>query len=154
MNKNKRPLTQIELEEEAARISDCDFSFTGLDDSGSELSLCENDPGFSSSNSDENSSEDGSNEEVGWMETVLKFSPFEFTGLSGILTAFPQTSVELKPIDIFKTFINQEAIQLMVVETNRYAKNLADQKRLVRSARISRWYDTNEEEIYKFIGKV
>lgn len=85
-----------------------------------------------------------------WSEVVIGFARFDFIGATGSL--IPEIQ-HMLPIDIFKLFIDQEIIDLMVRETNRYAIEMKDNKRLVRSARISRWYDTNEEEMRTFIGK-
>lgn len=49
--------------------------------------------------------------------------------------------------------MTDEIMDLMIEQTNNYAIELQRLKRVVRSARISRWHNTDREEMEAFLGK-
>ncbi|KAJ8949041.1 hypothetical protein NQ314_008292 [Rhamnusium bicolor] len=61
-----------------------------------------------------------------------------------------KTSIK-KPIDIFKYFITDEVLDLIVTETNIYAHQELHKRHKIKS-RIKSWTDTNRDEIRTFLG--
>lgn len=86
-----------------------------------------------------------------WSSIVLPFSKFAFDGASPVpflITLYKE------PLYIFNLFFTNDMLDLMAEQRNNYDKDLWRKKRLVRSARITRWYDTDKEEMTKIIGKL
>ncbi len=85
-----------------------------------------------------------------WKSDFSMGTKFRFTGISGL-----QIPIEERPIsfaNIFEQMIDKKVIQLMVLETNRYAHQVIDNSNLARTSRMKKWTDTNEEEMRKFIA--
>lgn len=57
-----------------------------------------------------------------------------------------------RPIDVYKNFISDDIIYIMVEETNRYADQYFDLNRVKPNARAQKWFDTDFNEMHKFIG--
>lgn len=104
----------------------------------------------------EREADDSSNEEVNhvsdnedidlvWFRDVLDVAKLQFSGQSGLQMDIQHKGDNIDPIDVYKTIINKDVINLMVLETNRYAAQLLASKRLSRSSRLSRWRNTNNE---------
>ncbi|XP_043496863.1 piggyBac transposable element-derived protein 1-like [Polistes fuscatus] len=75
-----------------------------------------------------------------WSEFSGRQKIFPFTGTSGINVKLPNT---INPYEVFSLFVNEEVINLIVKETNRYAE---------RS--VHHWKPTNPNEIKKFMGLI
>lgn len=75
-----------------------------------------------------------------WSEFRGRQKIFPFTGTSGINVKLPNT---INPYEVFSLFVNEEVINLIVKETNRYAE---------RS--VHHWKPTNPNEIKKFMGLI
>lgn len=58
-----------------------------------------------------------------------------------IMPAFPIDGQE-QPVDFFKRFVDNDIIQLLVCQTNLYAKQM----------KLKHWHDTDESEIKSFVG--
>lgn len=71
--------------------------------------------------------------------------------LAGVATI--KITQNMEPIDIFNLFLTDDIIQLLIEQTNKYALGLQHKKRLEHSARISRWHNTDREEMKTFLGK-
>lgn len=56
------------------------------------------------------------------------------------------------PIDFFNLFVDDEIINLMVMETNRYAWQKISNETLKPNARLKQWKDTNSTEMREFLG--
>lgn len=91
-----------------------------------------------------------------WSNNVSKLHRFPFTGIEGLKKYIPGTgsSNDLRPIDVFLSFCNQDVFELIVEETNRYAHQMISKRALTRSSRMNRWKDTDTMEIKKFFGIV
>lgn len=70
---------------------------------------------------------------------------------SGIKAYIYESHFDKGPADFYQLFINEAMLNMMVVETNRYA-NQCKAKEKAPKARVQHWYDTNITEMKKFIG--
>ncbi|KAJ8927402.1 hypothetical protein NQ314_020182, partial [Rhamnusium bicolor] len=77
---------------------------------------------------------------------------FQFTegNTAGIKLELYERYYDKDPWDFYKLLVNQEIITMMVEETNKYAEQ-CKAKEQAPKARIHEWYNTNEEEMEKFI---
>ncbi|XP_029054531.2 piggyBac transposable element-derived protein 4-like [Osmia bicornis bicornis] len=91
----------------------------------------------------------GSSDNIQWKEFTGKQKSFEFTGKSGLLVELPSNITAGETLSLF---LNEQVIDLMVKETNRYAENKLDHNTSSEQARINRWKPTNSEEIKIFLG--
>ncbi|KAF9806464.1 hypothetical protein SFRURICE_001259 [Spodoptera frugiperda] len=57
-----------------------------------------------------------------------------------------------KELDIFRLFLNQDIMTLMVQMTNSYANKVKILKVVTRHMRLAKWVDCNDEEMLKFLG--
>ncbi|XP_039751370.1 piggyBac transposable element-derived protein 4-like [Pararge aegeria] len=57
-----------------------------------------------------------------------------------------------RELDIFRLFLNQDIMDLMVQMTNCYANKVKILKVVTRNMRLAKWTDCTEEEILKFLG--
>lgn len=159
MYTSKRPLTQSELEHEIDNMSD--ISEESVDD-------VQNDPDFTSDDDSEMSSEidesehesdvedndnrSDSQEDLMWFKEVLNISRLLFTGQAGLQKDIAYNGDQIHPVDVYKSIITQDVLNLMVLETNRYAAQLLASRRISRTSRFSRWKDTNADEQELFLG--
>lgn len=76
---------------------------------------------------------------------------FSFTGTSGIqIPSLNQHNI----LDIFESFFTDELVDIIVLETNRYASKYQSNKKenLKPHSRVHQWVDTNRKEIRTFLG--
>lgn len=85
----------------------------------------------------------------GWTEYVGRQKVFEFIGKHGLQSDISQQST---PLDIFLLLVDEEIINHIVVETNRYAGQIISSQPKLKHSRINRWNETNHEEMKKFLG--
>ncbi|UYV61742.1 hypothetical protein LAZ67_1006248 [Cordylochernes scorpioides] len=57
-----------------------------------------------------------------------------------------------KELDFFEIFININFLEMIVVETNKYAKYLIDTIEFSKFSRMNRWVDTNYHELFVFLA--
>ncbi|XP_055910454.1 piggyBac transposable element-derived protein 4-like [Eupeodes corollae] len=86
---------------------------------------------------------------VRWMEFSSRQKTFTFTGKSGFLIDVPST---ISCLEAFYLFVDEEVIQLIVLETNRYAEQQIHRVPITRASRKKKWVPTNTTEIRKFLG--
>jgi hypothetical protein len=86
----------------------------------------------------------------GQLNSHIIFNPDVNT--TGINPDIIETMSDASPIDFFYLFFDKEIIDMLVVETNRYANAKKNTAGLSRHARIRKWVDTNEQEIKLFFG--
>ena len=60
----------------------------------------------------------------------------------------------IEPIEIFNQFFDDNIIEMMVCETNRYSQQYMEEKQLRRHSRMKKWKDTTKEEMKTFIGVI
>ncbi|KAE9543544.1 hypothetical protein AGLY_002344 [Aphis glycines] len=70
----------------------------------------------------------------------------------GINPDILETMVSLSPFDFFSLFFNDEVINLLLVETNKYAQDKLNKQENSRSARIKKWTNIDKEELKCFFG--
>lgn len=80
-------------------------------------------------------------EKASWNENDDYFQPIDVEGLETSAHDFRDTYADFSPINIFKTFLNDEIMNLLVLETNRYASQHNRHDVIV-----------TEDDIFKFIG--
>ncbi|XP_054728782.1 piggyBac transposable element-derived protein 4-like [Anastrepha obliqua] len=86
-----------------------------------------------------------------WSEYEGRHKTLTFSGKSGLQVDVPQS---VTPFDVFRLFIDDEIINLIVLETNRYAEQQQIAKELKRESRMKKWTTTNSDEMKKFLGLV
>ncbi|XP_067129288.1 piggyBac transposable element-derived protein 4-like [Centruroides vittatus] len=123
-------------------MSDSDVKYMALSESGSESYI----PSI-----DDSSSSDGSDIDTArnWCEADANRYPTPFprclfTGTPGCL--FSTTQV-IEPLDYFKLFFDNELVNHITTETNRYALTKPQTSR-------SQWHPVSTEEIYMFFSVI
>lgn len=86
-----------------------------------------------------------------WSHNVQDIPRDQFTGNEGIQGHLAQNT-EATPMDIFFSLIDDSVLELMVRETNRYARQMLDSETITREHRMNRWKETNKDEMKKFLG--
>ncbi|CAH1959304.1 unnamed protein product [Acanthoscelides obtectus] len=135
MSENRKKLTDKELEYYAnhlSEISDGSVDFDS-DDSIADPDFCSGSE-ISSEQSESDQEIDSDSDDIGfaefihqneedlslfWLDCVLQFKKFQFTGTQGTLIPIEGKDVR----DIYKSFLTDEIIQLMVQQTNDFIRN-------------------------------
>ncbi|KAI4476280.1 PREDICTED: piggyBac transposable element-derived protein 4-like isoform X1 [Polistes canadensis] len=86
---------------------------------------------------------------IQWMEFTGKQKLFEFTGKSGLLVKLPSS---ITAGQVLSLFLNEQVIDLIVMETNRYAEKKFGHSANSEYAQDNGWKPTNSEEIKIFLG--
>ncbi|CAH1955745.1 unnamed protein product [Acanthoscelides obtectus] len=164
---SSRPLSDRELQEEIDNMSDMNDSDFDSDDSIADETFTCNSGSESDDSSDSNGSSPVASDEdiannipnpnnldtIPWSSTVKMLQRHQFTGKSGLLKniiRFDGSDGNVRPVDIFLSFINNEVLELMVQETNRYAQQFLNNRQLRRSSRLRRWKNTDISEMKRF----
>lgn len=88
-----------------------------------------------------------------WKDDTFVPAKFAFTGDPGInpdvISTLPD---EATPLDYFSIFMNDEVIDIIVRETNKYAKQYIDSATLLPHSRVHKWYPTTAPEMKLFLG--
>lgn len=90
----------------------------------------------------------------GWMsQSPVSRERFAFTGDAGVKVILEDPQ---NPLDIFLAFVDDDIIEYLVSEINRYAAKVCEEKRrkgkMRRKSRDLVWKETNVGEMYTFIG--
>lgn len=121
------------------------------------------DASFSESESSDSSSDDETSDKsddddmialpTDWAKTGRARQPFVFHQGNGVKYTVTDVDKE-KPVHFFEQFFNDDIIQLLVTETNRFAKQFFDDKILTlpKLSRAHKWYDTSENEMKTFLA--
>lgn len=72
--------------------------------------------------------------------------------LVGINLDLVDTLVDGSPLDFYELLINENILNTIVIETNRYASQKIAEKVISPHSRIGKWQDTNIIEMKKFLG--
>nr|CAH7735314.1 unnamed protein product [Callosobruchus chinensis] len=105
---------------------------------------------YDSSINDDEDSEPDEPFDVSWVENGIPRPPFPFTDTSG-----PQVVIDVEdPVGIFELFFDENLIELITEETNRYANQyiIHHQAKLKPKSRVRKWKITCSNEIRTFIG--
>ncbi|KAJ8932017.1 hypothetical protein NQ314_015025 [Rhamnusium bicolor] len=155
----RKYLTQAELLDELENFEDSDDSIR--------------DPDYMDSSADESDSDDVSDDRIEltddnnvshstfpvepasliWSHNFQAISGVLFTGNEGIQGQLLQNN-EVTPVDIFFTIIDANVLELMVTETNRYASQVLGSNIRTRGHRMTRWKNTDMDEMKKFLGVI
>ncbi|KAJ8963690.1 hypothetical protein NQ314_005442 [Rhamnusium bicolor] len=84
-----------------------------------------------------------------WSEYVGRHKTFPFSGPHGVQRDLP---VEISPLESFFLILDNEVINHIVTETNRFAEQTIASKEIRKYARISKWAPTDADELKKFLG--
>ena len=146
-------ITQEEYDAVFASDDDSDsnlsFSDVNVDADLSDIEVQE----FSEEESGESESEDSESEsdestasdEPEWSRDLHAFDIEPFSGSHGLKVPVP---VEAKAVDFFGLLFGEPVFDLIVEETNRYAR-----QKLARSAaRLAKWTDVNKRELKAYFG--
>ena len=151
-----------------------DSSFSYISETESEGSIYE-DPG--SSDSDEQDSDDGNENDIAgntleeslsepdqsgsqsvnsqdlWNEIHSTQRQHDFIGREKVNISVDDRE-QLQPYDVFKKIVTDDILDLIVEQTNEYAKQYIDNTTLTRTCRAKQWVPTNRNEMRTFIGIV
>jgi len=80
-----------------------------------------------------------------------KFVPPDvpFTSQQTVNTALPPTA---SAVDYFKLYLTDDMVDLMVLETNRYADQYIAANVLKPHSAVQNWVPTNRDKMFAFIG--
>lgn len=81
-------------------------------------------------------------------------SPITFNEFNGEYTFNLPPFVGVTPEDIYKMFVTDEMIDIMVYETNAYAQKYIqiNQQNMKRNSRMTKWSDTSSQEMRTFLA--
>lgn len=122
--------------------SDCDCDESALPDVFRELEL------------EEERNPEGSPQQK---STIQSTAWSEFTGRQKSFAFVEENQLSLPPLDmtpynVFQLFVDEEIIEMIVTQTNKYALQKLDNATLSQGARMSKWKPTNSAEMKKFLG--
>lgn len=60
--------------------------------------------------------------------------------------------IDGSPLDFYKLLVNDEMIEKIVIETNKYAVQQISSKHISPHSRLTKWRDTNFIEMKQFLG--
>lgn len=86
---------------------------------------------------------------VKWAEYEGRHKSFTFTGNSGLQIDLAE---DITPFDAFSLFVDDEIINIIVVETNRYAEQKLNNNQTKSKSRMKKWVSTDSEEVKKCLG--
>lgn len=90
----------------------------------------------------------------GWGQVSSQQRSHSFSGEEG-LAIWPQVNSATgnpHPIDMYELFITDDLLDIIVIETNKYAKQKIKESSLTGRAWLHSWKPTTRDEIKKFIG--
>lgn len=150
----KKTITSYFSSSESEPYQDSEDSYRPSEyDSENDLPAIETSDEENSSSSDsspeDNSSGITANSEKWGPCTNLPVNNFQFTGQGGLKVHDMDLS---QPFAIYKQFVTQEILDIIVLETNRYAAQLISSKPIRPRSLLHNWMDTTKEEIQKFLA--
>jgi len=72
--------------------------------------------------------------------------------LTGINPDLFDCMIDGSPLDFYKLLVNDEMIEKIVIETNKYAVQQISSKHISPHSRLTKWRDTNINEMKQFLG--
>ncbi|XP_053967404.1 piggyBac transposable element-derived protein 2-like [Anastrepha ludens] len=84
-----------------------------------------------------------------WTEFSSRQKTFTFAGRSGLQQPIP---TDISCIDAFLLFVDNDVIEVIVSETNKYAEEYINKGALTRFSRKKNWIPTTDFEMKKFPG--
>jgi len=150
MASKKRKLTSEQIQELLEQSSDSNVSYSDFDDTEEESNSdadCSDSSDATVDYSFQQSASDGFN----WSSGASTRQRLAFTGQSGLRVVVDNSD---DPLSFFHLFITSEIMDVIVVETNRRAAQLASQKHARPHARLNKWCDTNADEMHVFVALI
>ncbi|GFO31293.1 PiggyBac transposable element-derived protein 4 [Plakobranchus ocellatus] len=87
---------------------------------------------------------------VAWREGTTSSAVLDFTGRSGF-----QVQMEGEtPLDYLRLMVNDEMVESLVAETNRYATQTLATRQLSPKSRFHQWVETSVNEMWAFFGLI
>lgn len=90
-----------------------------------------------------------------YVSEMLEWTDFKSTCKQFPFNAQPGLQVDFDlndPVAAFKQFVDDELLDIVVTETNRYAHQLLSNRAPKKRAPMAKWKDCTKEEIKKFLG--
>lgn len=88
---------------------------------------------------------------LNWLNNFQPSTNLEFIGNEVIQGILSQNS-DVTPMEIFFSIIDNDIIELMVMETNRYASQIMQSQAITRGHRMNRWKNTDMDEMKMFLA--
>lgn len=101
------------------------------------------------SNVEEEAEEDMSDDFPIWEECAGRNQHFPFTGRGGVNIDLP---TDFTPFDAFSLFIDESILDLLVDETNLYARQRIEKGISTPKGRLHKWKASSRQEMKKFLG--
>ena len=89
-----------------------------------------------------------------WDSYFVARNTFVFSGNHGLKKRISAQNGSVTPAMVFEQFFDDKIIDLMMVETNRYAQQYIAAHVLRRTSRMRKWVDVTREEMKLFLGVV
>ena len=89
-----------------------------------------------------------------WVDVSASQRFYSFTGKEELMKKPSSTGPDdsITPFDVYNLFVNDELVAHIVTETNRYADQCIQAKKITRRSRLSQWTPTDAKEVRKFLG--
>lgn len=102
------------------------------------------------SNADDDvESEWNDNFDIPNINSNIIFNPHDSTGIN---TDIIDTMNSASPFDFFTLFFDDEVVNLIVMETNKYAHDKLNTPGTSNQSRINKWTDIDKDELHEFFG--
>jgi len=102
------------------------------------------------SNADDDvESEWNDNFDIPNINSNIIFNPHDSTGIN---TDIIDTMNSASPFDFFTLFFDDEVVNLIVMETNKYAHDKLNTPGTSNHSRINKWTDIDKDELHEFFG--
>nr|XP_054926062.1 piggyBac transposable element-derived protein 4-like [Dermacentor andersoni] len=89
-----------------------------------------------------------------WVKGNFSPSLFAFDATHSGQVSSSMLPPDAKEVDYFKIFFYEGVVLQIVTETNKYAKQKADERSLPRKSRLMEWQETDVSELYCFLAVV
>ena len=86
-----------------------------------------------------------------WGNFNIREREYGFSGSDKLHIQLP-VNRKLEPFEVFQFFVTDDLIDMIVLETNKYASQILQETTLTRGSRLKNWHPTNRNEIKKFLG--
>lgn len=91
------------------------------------------------------------NSKLDWHSTEFRPTVFTFDDNESGLSSECTVTEESEEIDFFLEFFDDDLVDVIVQETNRFYELVKEKQRLTRSSKIYEWEATTRKEIYMFL---
>jgi len=126
-------------------------SSDGSDTSG--ISDSDDDTASVSSNDASMNGQAATSNQTAWQNITAGTRNFVCTASEQIHYNLPSSSDrDIQPIDVYKIFLTDEVIDLIVRETNRYFEDTAAAKPITRLSKMNAWKPVTSKDIQQFLG--